>query len=235
MTVRTFAAAAGFALLVLLAVSVACGGGGGPAIDIKDFDTARFTMTQTSTSSGDTSQLTGEGVIDNRQQALSVTYQGGPGGEDIAIGRTTYSYDEGEQRWVSYTEPVDGQVGFGRPYWPQFWRDAVDVVPLEEINPEGQEDSAITGYRLTFDREKVAKRLEATETSEPQPLDVRQAEVEVWVDKDTRYAVQLTFRLEVAFGESSTNLEITSTFSDYGTEVQIEAPAEVATPTPAQG
>jgi hypothetical protein len=87
------------ALLALLALSLACGGGGGGslAIDIKDFDTARFIMTQTTTTDGDAGQLAGEGVIDNRQQALSVTYQGEPGGRIIAIGRTIYSYSENEQ------------------------------------------------------------------------------------------------------------------------------------------
>jgi len=55
------------------------------------------------------------------------------------------------------------------------------------------------------------------------------------VENESRYAVQLTFRLELAFGANTTKLEIDSTFSDFGTEVEIEAPAEVASPTPAQG
>jgi hypothetical protein len=241
------AAAIFFALLVLLAVSLACGGGGeSPAataastpttasgvlalIDIKDFDTARFTTTQTSTTGENTSQLSGEGVVDNRQQALSVTYEGGEGGQLIAIGRTVYIYSEGEQRWTSVTEPTDGQIGFGRPYWPQFWLDAVDV---EELGGRSQEGAEITGYRLTFDLEKVGKRLQA-EAAEPR--DVRQAEVEVWVDNDSRYATQLILRLEVAFGDQATRIEITSDFSDFGAEVQIEAPVVATpTPTPAQG
>ena len=232
---KGLAAGAFLALLVLLALSAACdgGGGGGPAIDIKDFDTARFSMTQTSTSGEESSQLSGQGVIDNRKQALSVTYEGGPGGQIIAIGRTIYTLSEGADQWTSVEEPVDGQVGFGRPYWPRFWLDAVEVVPLEEVGPVGQESSEITGYQLSFDLEKVGRRLQAAEATEP--LDVRQAEVEVWVDRDTRYAVQLIFRLELAFGANSTKLEITSNFSDFGTEVEIEAPAEVATPTPAEG
>jgi hypothetical protein len=53
--------------------------------------------------------------------------------------------------------------------------------------------------------------------------------VEVWVDNDSRYAVQLTFRLELAYGDQSVRIEITSDFSDFGTEVEIEAPA-VGTP-----
>jgi len=228
---KGLAAVAFLALLVLLALSLACDGGGGrgPAIDIKDFDTARFTMTQTSTSGEDTSQLSGEGVIDNRKQALSVTYEGAAGGTIIAVGRTIYSYSEDGQRWTSVTEPVDGQVGFGRPYWPQFWLDAAQI---EELGGQSLQGGETTGYLLNFDLEKVGKRLQAPESTEP--LDVRQAEVEVWVDQDTRYAVQLTFRLELAFGANSTKLEITSSFSDFGTEVQIEAP-ELASPTPAQG
>jgi hypothetical protein len=197
--VKGLAAAIFFALLGLLAFSAACGGGGdggGPAIDIKDFDTARFTMTQTSTTGEKSSELAGEGFIDNRKQALSVTYQGGPG-------------------------------GFGRPYWPKFWLDAVQV---EELGGQSLQGGETTGYRLSFDLDKVAKRLRASEATEP--LDVRQAEVEVWVQNESRYAVQLTFRLELAFGTNSTKLEITSDFSDFGTEVDIEAPAEVATPTP---
>jgi hypothetical protein len=230
---KAVAAAALFALLLLSTLSAACDGGdgdGGPAIDIKDFDTARFSMTQTSTSGEESSQLSGQGVIDNRKQALSVTYEGGPGGQIIAIGRTIYTLSEGADQWTSVEEPVDGQVGFGRPYWPKFWLDAVEVVPLEEVGPDGQESSEITGYQLSFDLEKVGRRLQAPEATEP--LDVRQAEVEVWVDRDTRFAVQLTFRLELAFGANTTKLEITSTFSDFGTEVEIEAPADVATPTP---
>ena len=252
---RLVAGAVSFALLVLLAVSAGCDGGGEPsttatstavetvestaagtasstattavgAIDIKDFDSARFTMTQTSTTGGETSQITGEGVIDNRQTALSVTYVGGVSGQVIAIGRTIYSYDEGDQRWTSVEEPVDGQVGFGRPYWPQFWLDAVQI---EELGGQSLQGAETSGYRLTFDLEKVRKRLQAPEA--PEPLDVRQAEVEVWVDDGSHYAVQLTFRLELAFGGSSTKLEIVSNFSDFGTEVQIQAP-EVASPTP---
>ena len=227
-------AAVGFlALLLVLSLSAACDGGdgdGGLNAGIKDFDTARFTMTQTSTTGEDSSQLSGQGVIDNRKQALSVTYEGGPGGQIIAIGRTIYTLSEGADQWTSVEEPVDGQVGFGRPYWPKFWLDAVQIEDLGDQSLQGGET---TGYRLTFDLEKVGKRLQASEATEP--LDVRQAEVEVWVDRDTRFAVQLTFRLELAFGANTTKLEITSTFSDFDTEVEIEAPAEVATPTPAQG
>lgn len=228
---KGLAAATFFALLGLLALSAACGSdGGGPAIDIRDFDTARFTMTQTSTTGEESSQLTGEGFIDNRKQALSVTYEGGPGGQIIAIGRTIYTLSEGESQWTSVEEPTDGQVGFGRPYWPKFWLDAVQV---EELGSQSLQGGETTGYGLSFDLEKVAKRLQASEATEP--LDVRQAEVEVWVKNESRYAVQLTFRLELAFGANSTKLEITSDFSDFGTEVEIEAPAEVSTPTPTQG
>ena len=244
--------AAAFALLVLMAVSAGCDGGGEPSatatttavetvestaagtasstattavgdIDIRDFDTARFTTTQTSTTGGNTSELSGEGVIDNRQQALSVTYEGTAGDTVIAIGRTIYSYNADEQRWTSVEEPVDGQVGFGRPYWPKFWLDAVQV---EELGGQSLQGAETTGYRLTFDLEKVAERLGITE--------VRQAEVEVWVDEDSRYAVQLTFRLELDLGGGSTKLEIVSNFSDFGTEVEIETP-EVASPTPTPG
>ena len=129
---KGLASAAFFALLVLLSLAAACDGGdgGGPvpttatataagtatgttttavaAIDIKDFDTARFTTTQTSTTSGNTSELSGEGDVDNRKQALSLTYEGDAGGTIIAIGRTIYSYDESGQRWTSIEEPVDG-------------------------------------------------------------------------------------------------------------------------------
>jgi len=230
---RGLAAATSLALLGLVALSAACDGGddgGGPAIDIRDFDTARFTMTQTSTSGEESSQFTGDGLIDNRKQALSVTYEGGPGGQITAIGRTVYTLSEGESQWTSVEETTDGQVGFGRPYWPKFWLDAVQVEGLGGRSLQGGET---TGYRLSFDLEKVAKRLSSSEASEP--LDVRQAEVEVWVQNESRYAVQLTFRLELAFGANSTKLEITSDFSDFGTEVEIEAPTEVATPTPTQG
>jgi hypothetical protein len=226
-------AAAAFPLLFLSTLAAACDGGdgdGGLDVDIKDFDTARFSMTQTSTSGEESSQLSGQGVIDNRKQALSVTYEGGPGGQIIAIGRTIYTLSEGADQWTSVEEPVDGQVGFGRPYWPKFWLDAVQI---EDLGDQSLQGSETTGYRLSFDLEEVGKRLQGSEATEP--LDVRQAEVEVWVDRDTRFAVQLTFRLELAFGANTTKLEITSTFSDFGTEVEIEAPAEVASPTPAQG
>ena len=174
---RGLAAATSLALLGLVALSAACDGGddgGGPAIDIRDFDTARFTMTQTSTSGEESSQFTGEGLIDNRKQALSVTYEGGPGGQITAIGRTVYTLSEGESQWTSVEETTDGQVGFGRPYWPKFWLDAVQVEGLGGRSLQGGET---TGYRLSFDLEKVAKRLSSSEASEP--LDVRQAEVEV--------------------------------------------------------
>ena len=257
---RGLAGAASFALLVLLALSAGCDGGGEPsttatttavetvestaagtasstatttagAIDIKDFDTARFSMTQTSTTGGESSEITGEGVIDNRQTALSLTYVGGVTGQVIAIGRTIYSYNEGDQRWASVEEPVDGQVGFGRPYWPQFWLDAVQI---EELGGQSLQGAETSGYRLTFDLEKVAKRLQLGTGGGEQTEGITQAEVEVWVDNDSRYAVELTFRLELAIGGGSTKLEIVSNFSDFGTEVEIEAP-EVASPTPAQG
>ena len=233
--------------VALLALSAGCGGDGGEpsatatatvaatlastpttaggvstSIDIKDFDTVRFTTTQTSTTGENTSQLSGEGVIDNRQQALSATYAGAAGGEIIAIGRTIYTYSEAQQRWASVTQAADGQVGFGRPYWPQFWLDAVDV---EELGGQSLQGGETTGYRLTFDREKVGEHLQS---------DVRQAEVEVWVDNDSRYAVRLIFRLELALGDQSTRIESTSDFSDFGADVQIEAP-DVATPSPTPG
>ena len=222
---KALAASAFFALLVLLALSAACGGGdgGSSAIDIKDFDTARFTMTQTQTTGGNELKVTGEGVIDNRQAAMSVTYQGGPGGQTIAIGRTVYSYDEQGQRWERYTEPTDGQVGFGRPYWPRFW---VDAVQVEELGGQSLQGVQTTGYRLSYDREKVKKHLGGG------TLEVGQAQVEVWVDDSTRYAVQLTFLLQLTSGAQTTRVEIVSTFSDYGAEVQIEAP-KVGSPTPA--
>jgi len=214
-------------LSVLLALFAACNGDGGPAIDIRDFDTARFTMIQTSTTTGqDESQISGEGVIDNRKQALSVNYKSGSEGQVIAVGRTIYTYHQTDGSWTSVDEPVDGQVGFGRPYWPRFWLDAVQT---EELGQQTLLGAETTGYRLTFDLEKVGRRLQAPGSAEPQ--DVRQAEVEVWVDNRSHYAVKLTFRLELGFGTQSTKLEVASTFSDFGADVEIEAP-EVASPTP---
>jgi hypothetical protein len=214
-------------LSALLALFAACDGGGGPAVDIRDFDTARFTMTQTSTTTDqEASQITGEGVIDNRKQALSANYETGSEGQVIAIGRTIYTYHQTDGSWTSVDEPVDGQVGFGRPYWPRFWLDAVQTEKLGQQTLLGVET---TGYRLLFDLEKVGRRLQAPGSTQPQ--DVRQAEVEVWVDNDSRYAVQLTFRLEMGFGAQSTKLEVTSTFSDFGTDVAIDAP-NVVSPTP---
>ena len=220
-------AAAGFLVFLLLAVSPACGGGG-PAIDIKDFDTARFTISQTTTSDGSVDQLAGEGVIDNRQQALSVTMEGETSPASIAIGPTVYTWDESAQRWTAFTEQPDGQVGFGRPYWPQFWRDAVKIQNLgTESRPSGETNR----YLVTFDPEMVKKRLQLGADGVA-GADVLRAEVEVWVDKDSRYAVELTFRLELAPGAQTTKIEVTSSFSDFGIEVQMEAP-EVTTPTPA--
>ena len=224
---KGLAAVAFLALLALLTVSPACDGGGGPAIDIKDFDTARFTVSQTTTSGGQVGRLTGEGVIDNRRQALSLTYENEQGRPTVAIGRTVYIYDEEGQRWASYTEPTDGQVGFGRPYWPQFWRDAVQI---QNLGGESLPTAETTRYLLTFDPERVRKRLQSPDAADE--LQVLQAEVEVWVDVESQYAVQLTFRLELSYGTTSAATEITSNFSDFGTEVQIEAP-EVTTPTPA--
>jgi len=241
-------------LLALLALSAGCGGGGGGSsatatatvtataaatptaasnvsavVDIKDFDTAHFTTTQTSTSGTDTSSLSGEGLIDNRKQALSVTYEGVTGGEIIAIGRTIYTYSEAQKRWTSGTESGEGSVGFGRPYWPQYW---VDAAQAEDLGGQSLQGAETVGYKLSFDRDAVAKRLEPPGST--QLLDIGQAEVEAWVDIKSRYTVRLIFRLEVAIGAQSTRIEITSDFSDFGTEVQIQAP-EVATPAPTPG
>ena len=210
--------------LLLVTAFAACGGGDGQTIDIRDFDTARMTTTQTSTVNENVSQLTGEGVIDNRKQALSVTYQGESGGQIIAIGRTIYTYNKNEQRWTSVIEPTDGQVGFGRPYWPKFWLDAVQT---EDLGHQILLGTETTGYRLLFDLQEVGRRLSSGGTN---PVDVSQAEVEVWVDNNSRYAVQLTFRMELTSGSQSTKLEITSAFSDFGAAVDIEVP--VASPTP---
>ena len=251
---KGFLVAVSLVFLALLFLSAACGGDGGESsatatatvaasaavtptaaggvsalVDIKDFDTARFTTSQTSTTGEDTSTISGEGVIDNRKQALSVTYEGMASGQIVAIGRTIYTYSEAQNRWASVTEAADGQVGFGRPYWPQFW---VDAVQAEDLGGQSLQGGETTGYRLTYDREKVGKRLQGPTAAEP--LDVGQAEVEVWVDNDSRYAVRLIFRLELGLGAQSTRIEITSDFSDFDSEVQIETPV-VATPTPAQG
>jgi hypothetical protein len=225
---KGFAAAAFFGLLVLSALSAACGGGGGSAIDIRDFDTARFTFSQTTTSNGDVGRVAGEGVIDNRRQALSVTLEGETSPASIAIGPTVYTYNADGQRWEAFTEQPDGQVGFGRPYWPQFWRDAVKIQNLgAEPRPSGE----ATRYLLTFDPERAKARLQLGTGGTEEP-DVLRAEVEVWVDKASRYAVELTFRLELAPGAQTTKIEVTSTFSDFGAEVQIEAP-QASAPTPA--
>ena len=215
LTARAFAAVAFFGLLGLVALAASCGGGDdAPDVDIKDFDTARFTMTEA------TSGRSGEGVIDNRKQALSVVYSDGQ--QLIAIGRTEYR--SGVDRWVSFESPTDGRVGLGRPYWPEFWRDAVRVERVEELNPEGRESSEITGYLLTLDPDVVKRSFSYVQGPSGEP-EVRQAEVEVWVDKETRYVVRFTFRLEMPVGTTGTaKVELSSRFSDYGTEVQIEAP-----------
>ena len=223
---KALAVAVSLLSLALLGLSSACGGGGGTTIDIKDFDTARFTMTQTATSDGDVGQLAGEGVVDNRQQALSVTLEGQASPTTIGIGPTIYSYNESTQSWEAFTEEPDGQVGFGRPYWPQFWRDAVQI---QDLGGESRATGETTRYLLTFDRERVKKHLQSPEAEDQ--VEVRQAEVEVWVDVSSRYAVQLTFRLELALGAQTTKIEVTSIFSDFGAEVQIQAP-EGVTPTP---
>jgi hypothetical protein len=241
---RAFAAIAFLSLQAFLVLTSACGGGestptasptsapatavastatpGGAStsIDIKDFDTARFTTTQRSTTGENISELSGEGVIDNRKQALSLTYAGEAGGQVIAIGRTIYTLAAGGTQWISIEEPVDGQVGFGRPYWPQFWLDAAQI---EDLGGQSLQGAETTGYRVLFDLEEVAKRL---------GVEVAQAEAEVWVDNDSRYALQLTFLLELNLGGGTSRIEITSDFSDFGTDVEIEAP-EVASPTPA--
>jgi hypothetical protein len=225
---RAFAAVAIFVLLPLLALGSACGGGGGATIDIRDFDTARFTISQTTTSDGDVAQLVGTGVIDNRRQALSVTLEGESSPVTIAIGPTVYTYNEDSQSWEAFTEQPDGQVGFGRPYWPQFWRDAVKI---QNLGGESRPSGEATRYLLTYDPDKVQKRLQLSAGGTEETQLVR-AEVEVWVDQATRYAVELTFRLELAPGAQTTKIEVTSTFSDFGTEVQIEAP-QLTSATPA--
>jgi hypothetical protein len=224
---KVLAVAVSLLSLALLALSPACGGGGS-GIDIKDFDTARFTISQ-KTSDGDVAQLAGEGVVDNRRQALSVTLEGETSPGTIGIGRTVYSYNQNDQLWETFTEPADGPVGFGRPYWPQFWRDAVQI---QNLGGESLPTAETTHYLLTFDREKVKEWLQlAGASAGGQAVDVVRAEVEVWVDEDSRYAVKLTFRLELTPGAGTTKVEVTSVFSDFGTEVQIQAP-EGITPTP---
>jgi len=217
-------------VLLLLALSAACGGGGGPAIDIKDFDTARFTLSQIASTDGQPSELTAEGVVDNRQQALSVTLEGETSPGTIAVGPTVYQYNQATQVWDAFTESGGGPVGFGRPYWPQLWRDAAQV---QDLGGESLPSAETIHYLLTFDRDKVKEWLELGAGSEGQAVDVVRAEVEVWVDQESRYAVQLTFRLDLASGAQTRNIEITSAFSDFGTEVQIQAPQGVtATPSP---
>jgi len=242
---RRLAAVTFFVLLALATMSAACGGddGGAPSttgtpaaatatvdlsalIDIKDFETAHFIVNQTSTVDGETSELSGDGVIDNRQQAMSANYEAG---QFIAIGPTIYEYSRSQQRWISYTDEREGRVGFGRPYWPQFWLDAVKIDKLGDRTLEGVE---ATAYRVTFDNGMAGERLKSPTATEP--LDVRQAEVEVWVDNNSRYAVRMIFRLEVVVEALTTQIEATSDFSDFDAEVQIEAPP-IATPTPAQG
>jgi hypothetical protein len=222
---RVLAVAGSLLSLALLALSAACGGGG-PGIDIKDFDTARFTLSQ-KTSDGDVAQLTGEGVVDNRQQALSVTLEGEASPGIIAVGPTVYSYNQTDQLWDAYTEPGGGPVGFGRPYWPQFWRDAVQI---QNLGGESLPTAETTHYLLTYDPEKVKEWLQLGEAG----VGVARAEVEVWVAEESRYVVQLIFRLELTPGAAqTTKVEVTSVFSDFGTEVQIKAPQGVtATPAP---
>jgi hypothetical protein len=235
-----------FALLALLAISAACGddGGGAPSgtatgtvaatatvdlsalIDIKDFQTASFTVNQISTVDGETQELGGEGVIDNRQLAMRADYEAGL---FIAIGRTIYEYSNSQGRWLTATDAGEGRIGFGRPYWPEFWLDAVEIDELGGRTLEGVETTA---YRVTFDPGMAGERLKPPGATVP--LDVRKAEVEVWVDNNSRYAVRMIFRLELVVSELTTEIEATSDFSDFDAEVQIQAP-ELPTPTPAQG
>jgi len=257
---RRLAAVTFFVLLALATMSAACGDGGSSSegsttatptaaattpgdvsasIDIKDFDTARFTITQKSTVNGETSELGGQGVIDNRLLAIVTTYDLG---QYIAIGREIYEYSQAQGRWISYTDSGEDPVGFGWPYWPQFWLDAVEIEKLGGQTLQGVET---TGYRMTFDLGKAGELLKPPGATEP--LDVRKAEVEVWVDNNSRYAVRMILRLEVVVQDQTVQIEATSDFSDFDAEVQIEAPqiatptpaateaAPIATPTPAQG
>jgi hypothetical protein len=207
-----------FPAVLVLALATSCGGGNdnGPDVDIKDFDTARFTMTRTVGGQ----QTLGEGVIDNRKQALSVTYANGL--RYVGIGHTSYSSVAG--RWVTSTDAADSRAGLGRPYWPKFWRDAIDVAPLAEVSPEGVERE-IDGYLLTLDPNVVKKSL-SPELAGPggEEPEVRRAEVQVVVDKNTRYPVDFEFRLELAAGANSIEVQVISHFSDFGTEVDIQAP-----------
>ncbi len=224
---RTPAVAVSLLSLVLLAVAAACGDGGSgqasptpggtpaatPAgqgndmsasIDVRDFDTAHLTMSQTTTTNGDVATVAGEGVIDNRRQALSVTLQGGQNPETIAVGPKIYAYNDNEQRWVSYTEPSGGQVGFGRPYWPQFWQDAIQI---QNLGGQSLPTAETTHYLLTYDLAKVTQWLAAGASSGSEAVDVTQAEVEVWVDESSRYAVKLVFRLELTYASGTTKIE----------------------------
>jgi hypothetical protein len=203
------------AVLGSLALAVACGGGDdSPDVDIKDFDTAAFTMTRTVRGQ----QTSGEGVVDNRKQALSVTYANGL--QYVGIGHTSYSSVAG--RWVASTDAADSRAGLARPYWPEFWRDAVDIAQLAEAQGAEKE---IDGYLLTLDPNAVKKNLSPglTGPSGEEP-EVRRAEVQVVVDSETRYVKEFEFRLEIALGGNSLEVEVSSKFSDYGTEVRIEPP-----------
>ena len=168
-------------------------------------------------------------MIDNRQQALSLTYEGGPGGHDIAIGRTIYTYDEGGAaldkldragRWAgrlraALLAPVlagrRADRGAGRPVATtggERPRLSADLRPREGgETPTGPGGCGATGRAPGRGGGVGGRGARATRCSSPSAWSWPSA-------------------------PRPRGIEITSDFSDFGTEAQIEAP-EVASPTPA--
>ncbi len=225
-----FVVCSAFATALLLA---ACSAGRALPVEIRDFDTARFTLEHKVTAGGQEFTIHGEGTIDQRNGAIDITLSNGPPARIVAIGDEVYTYDALQGQW--YSSPSATY----REQEPLISSGALEellpgVTEVQELGEETIGGRETTHYLLRLDPQRVREWFEkgpgATfigEEVQEELWGTLRMEAELWIDNRTRYTVQETFTTELlpkAPAPLRGHMEMTWTFFDFDREVEIEPP-----------
>lgn len=218
--------------------------------------TVAFEITiETENTQGEDGQqpLSAQGHEDFQNQQREVTFEA-PGGELRALVDDTDVYVEvpgtEDETWarVELDSLVAGGTGFGGPGGLPFRSASDNLVVLESAitgASEGDEEDVrgetATRYDLTVDLEQAAEQAaEANETWEALAAQsgITQLDMQVWVD-DSDLIRRISYSLDLSQAEVDAATEdaevdvepegtvtVTVEYFDYGTEVDIELPAE---------
>lgn len=248
----------GLCAVLLGLTGVACGdegsGGGGGADGVNaiaaaadsatEAGSSRMTMTMAMSVSGQSLELTGEGVFDYDEQVGEMTMTiGGAGLPDEQSMETiidgTYLYMKmpaalgGDGGWVrmDMTSVAGGANQFSQDpsQYLSFLRGASDEI--EEVGTEEIDGVTTTHYKAELSFDKILEQAPDEEAADVRAqLEALGGELDsipsdVWIDEDgLPRRMQLDMSIE-AQGQTA-DMEITMDLFDYGVDVNVEPPAD---------